>query len=445
MNVSIFDRFFTKKQAAPVEKKSAQIVSTFRSNSFLGMALSGARITPFQALEFYRESAAVATAVDMICDEVEQIVPVIIGPDGGMLDTHPVLELLRKPNPAQDQRNFISVLAHMWLLTRDCFVVAEGNKNLLPIHLWSVKTPNVSVTENGTDRYPESFFVSNGPGGNDYVRTEEKRKWRFLANNYAELCRITGFSSLSSSSFPDSPLQAAALEVEQQVMGRNHNLNLLSNGGRLSLVATFKDTLDADMHEQRSRDLQRDLGGAANAGKIAVISSQDMEIKEFGMHNKDMDYIDLDKISATAIYLRYKIPLPLISNEASTYNNMEQAKFDLYDRAVIPTFNVIAEGLTNFLMPRMGLDPREYRISFNPETIIALRGRLLSELKIRKDLNIETVNELRSLLPNREPLTEGGDKLYQPGTLVPIADDLSTEDNLASLTERAKEKLNGQG
>ena len=47
----------------------------------------------------------------------------------------------------------------------------------------------------------------------------------------------------------------------------------------------------------------------------------------------------------------------------------------------------------------------------------------------RKKINVETTNELRSLLPNREPITEGGDQVYQPANLVAVGQDLFTDDN----------------
>ncbi|MCP4553694.1 MAG: hypothetical protein GY834_17005 [Bacteroidetes bacterium] len=47
----------------------------------------------------------------------------------------------------------------------------------------------------------------------------------------------------------------------------------------------------------------------------------------------------------------------------------------------------------------------------------------LVELKERKDIGIETPDELRSLLPNRDPLTTGGDVVYQSATMIPIGSD----------------------
>ena len=49
------------------------------------------------------------------------------------------------------------------------------------------------------------------------------------------------------------------------------------------------------------------------------------------------------------------------------------------------------------------------------------------ELKLRKELNIESDNELRAMI-GREPY-ENGDIIYKPANLVPAGLDLFTGDN----------------
>lgn len=432
------------KKTAPTARTPMQIktIGDITGSSFLRASFSGMTyLPPYEALNFYKESSAVATAVDMIAGEVEQIEPVLENlKDGSFTDKHAVLDLLRKPNPAQDYRAFVGESVRYWLLTHENYYYAEGGRKVLPANFWPVSPGVTSITEDDYDKYPKSISISSGPGTNDYIREEDvkTRSWHFLANDYAELNRMIGFSSNSSKTRADSPLLAAMQDVQQQIKGKLHNVQVLENGGRLSLVAIFRDTLEAEEHMARKNQLQSELGGSQNAGKIAAISSGDMELEEFGKSNKDMDYVNLDKISSTAIYMRYGIPLPLVSTDASTYNNMEQAKYDLYDRAVLPAFNILASAWSDALLARAGLDPKEFRITYNPEAIPALRGRLLDELKKRRDLNLETINEMRTLLPNREPISEGGDKIYQPGTLLPIGEDLFTADNVADMNEAAK-------
>ncbi len=423
--MKLFSGLFSKKAPSiqPIATKSYSIPG----NSFLSFALGERSITASDAFEFYRASSAVATAVDMIMDQVEQIEPVLEGPDGKLVKQHPLLDLLRQPNPFETYRKFIGRAGRHWLLTHRDYTYLEGNTSSAPINLWSVSPTTVSPVESAGDRYAESLIVTTGPAEGEYKRKEEKRKARYFANPLKELTQNIGFSSSDAQCFADSPLQAAAQEVNQQIKGKVHNVKLLENGGRLSMIVTFKDSLGDDEHKQRVEDIKSAFGGSGNAGKIAVVSGDDMSIEQTGTSNKDMDYVELDKLSALAIYMRYRIPLPLVTNDAATFNNVEQATLSFYDNAVLPTVNILFEGLSNALLERFKVDSKKWKITYDPEAITALRGRMLQELKIRKDLAIETVNELRQLLPDRESL-EGGDTLYQAANQVPLGTDVYTQD-----------------
>jgi HK97 family phage portal protein len=431
--MSFFTNIFKKKSSSSIKASGEVLVNNIDSNSFLFYALAGgSKLTPFQTASFYQNSSAVATAIDMIADEIEQIEPYLIDSKGDMTNDSEVIKLIKNPNPLDDRRSFIGKLARDWLLNHNSFVFAVGNTRRLPLELWSIKPQLVNPMESH-DLYTKYYTVTEGLGARNYNREEIGKQWRYIGNNLSELYHIMGYSSSRNSIWGDSPLQAAALEVRQQLSGKKHNLALLNNGGRLSLIAIFKDTLDNKQHKDRKAKLNDELGGSANAGKIAIISSEDLELKEVGVNNKDMDYANLDAMAEAAIYKRYKIPLPLVTTEASTYNNVENAKFDLYDRTVLPTFQILMDGLSQLILPRVGINPEDQKLTFNPEQISALKGRMLNELKIRKEINVETPNELRQFLPGRKDI-EGGDSVYVPATLVPLGEDMMSEE--AAINDR---------
>jgi phage portal protein BeeE len=406
------------------------------SGSFLEYAFgNGSYVTAAQAGSFYRNTASVATAVDMIADSIEQIEPVVMTEDEKFVKDHPVLDFLKKPNGFDRWHNFIGAVARNYLLKHDSLLTSAGNILRPPIEMWPVNLQDVSIVQ-AEDEYPRAYIVSSGPIKGEFVRQENLNDFRtrFYAGNLRELFHIRGYSSRTNKSQSDSPLQAAAQEARQIIRGKSHNLQLLSNGGRLSLLIAFKDEgseglIDDDEHKRRVERINEQYGGSNNAGKIGVISNADIDtVKEFGVTNKDMDYSLLEQMAAMAVYLRYKIPLPLVMNEASTFNNMETAIGLLYDHAVLPTADVVFAGITDFLFPRFNIDPLKERVTYNPESIEPLKKRRLEEIKTRKSIAVETTNELRSLLPNREPI-ENGDTLYQPVNLVPVGEDLFTDDN----------------
>ena len=440
-----------KKSAPDIEKKG----SGYRRlgsipvdrGSFLEFALGisidqygFSYLSNYRAMKFYRQSSAVATAVDCISDEIENIKPVIEMEDGKLTSDHEILRMFQEPNDYEMYQDFIGQSARSYLITGDVYWYAGGTITRPPVMLFCEKPHNVNTTE-ALNGYALTFNVYRGVGVGDFVKDRTpKMGIRYYDGPMKELFNLRRYSSRYHTTHGDSPLLAAALEVSQQVLNRVHNVSVLENGGRLSLVVNFKDTTNDDEHKDRKRKINEQLGGSANAGKIAVISSNDMEIQEFGKTNKDMDFYNLDQVARHAIYSRYKVPLPLISQDASTFNNMEQAVYHLYDFAVIPLYKRLMGGLTKFLFPRYGLDVNRMRLTYNPEEVEALKMRRVEQLMKRKELGVETINEIREGLPNRESI-QGGNVLYQPANLVPVGTDIFTQDN--ATTEEEMERLTG--
>lgn len=396
------------------------------SSSFVGCALTNARITPQQAMEFYRRNSSVATAVDMIADSFEQITPVIMLADGTLIEKHPILDLLNNPNIHMTWSDLAARISRHYLLTNQTHFFALGGVTVSPSQIFPVKPTGVSVTTGG-DEYVDTYYVGTGTATGTFKSELAKQQInRYYDGPLKELYRIAGFSSMSTDGGADSPLQAAALETNQQIQGRIHNTKILENGGRLSLLIVFKDEqLSDDEHRNRTNRINETLAGPKNAGKIGVMSGGDVQqVAEMGVSQKDMDFVKLDEIAGQAIYFRYKIPLPLITVTASTFNNMATAIEMLYDFAVLPHADKLFSGLTRFLLPRFGVKLGSARITYNPESLQPLKTRRLDELAKRKTIGVETINEMRELIPNRAGI-DGGDVLYQPATLVPVGIDIN--------------------
>lgn len=419
--------FFSK---APSEIKTTTI--PIHTGSYLDFVLrGGGYVTASKAMQYYGENAAIATAVDNIAGLFEQFVPTLQDIKTEKHDTDSdVIRFLKNPNGFETWKEFAGSLSRHYLLKHDSHISALGNINRPPIEMYAVKPQNVNIMEEMKDSYPGKYIISSGIGKGNYIRKEQVGKaTRFYDSNLKELYHIMGFSSRSNNIEGDSPLMAAALEAQQQIKGKTHNLQLLNNGGKLSLIVAFKDTtrINEGQHRERKKRINEDLSGPGNAGNIAVVSAPEVSIKDVGSSNRDMDYAKLDDMASNAIYLRYKYPLPLVTITASTYNNMENSILQLFDQAVIPLANTMFASLSKFLLPRFNIDPEKSIITYNANEITALRTRILKELETRVKLNIETDNELRTFLPGREPVT-GGDVIYKSATLVPIGTDITKDE-----------------
>jgi HK97 family phage portal protein len=405
--------------------------------SFLKFGAKGTIVTPTAAMNLYNESSAVSIPINYIAEAFASINPVL--KEGSEIITdHPVLELLQSPSPFFSQDLFLEALGKAYLITGEAELIAIGNINRPPLELQPINPKNVTVNE-GSDGLATSMIVSGQSLTGAYSLVQRGRSVRYLRGNLSELKQIRNYSTRDNSLIRgQSPLLSASAEARQHIEGNNHNVSLLTNGGRVSLVFNFDaDLSDDDFQATKQRVLDQ-YGGTGNAGQIGVTSGGKLSIEELGTNNKDMDFANLQTMAKEAVALQYKFPLPLLSTDATTFNNYKEAKSALYDDAVLPLADRIFGGLSDFLLPRYGLDPSKVRLTYDMDQITALASRRNEELKLRRDLNLETLNEMRGLI-GKEPV-DGGDTVMMPATLIPVGTDLFTDDQGDTELARDSEK-----
>jgi len=405
-------------------EKKAALGTSDALGKFMMFGVTGAE-TPSSALNLYKASSAVSNPVNRVAESFASLDPVI-EENGKIIKDHPVLELLRNPSPYYDDVLFLETLAKHYLVTNESEIVAIGNINRPPLELQPISPANVSIVE-GHNGLAQSMDISGNTLSGQYILELKRNNARYLSGSLRELKQIRGFSANGNSLLRgQSLLVPAAKEARQHILGNDHNVSLLEKGGRLSAVFHFdQDLNDDDFNETRDR-VRDQYGGASKAGEIGVTAGGKMKINEMGVNNKDMDYVKLHAMAQQAVAMQYKVPLPLITIVAATFNNYKEAKLALYDDAVLPLADRIFGGLTSFLMPRYGLDPSKVRITYDIDTITALAVRRNEELKLRKELGVESDNELRTLI-GREPY-EGGNVIHKPANLIPVGSDTDTDD-----------------
>jgi len=443
--MNVFQKFiniFKTDDIIKTEKKGYYETVDIRLDgplSLLSQAFYGADVvSPTLACRYYRENAAIATSIDMIGEAIEQIKPVL-RIDGEYISDHEVINLLTNPNGFNDYKEFMGSMSRYYLLTHNSYVMSLGNYKFPPLELYSINPLNVNIYSN-IDSYPDSYFINNTVSNGRYSRMETPRNdlTRFVRQDtmLSELYHIMGFSSLPNNNQADSPLTAILGEIKHMIEGNKHNTSLLRNSGRPSMWIDFKDGPNDEELLNRRQHIYETITGAENAGLPMVTGSDapggtDTEINVYGTNNKDMDYAKLNEFANLTVYNRLGIPLPLITLKASTFNNIQNAIVFFYERTVIPNINTILGGLTKFLIPKYkDLSRNNAVITFNPDDIAPLMTKRLEEIKLRSEIGVETANELRSMMPDREDI-DGGD------VLIVNSSDKSSDDD-----EVLKEKIN---
>jgi len=425
--------------------KAAALGTSSELGAFLIFGTSGSGETASSAISLYEKSTAVSIPVNMIAEAFASIEPVIMTPDR-TIKKHPILDLISNPSPFFTQDLFFEALAKNYLITGESFIVALGGITRPPLELNPISPKDISDVK-GSNGYVQSFLVSGDNLNGDYRIKLGNRRARYFNGNLREMIQIRNFSTRNGSLCRgQSPLLAASSEARQHIKGNKHNISILDNGGRISLVFHFEDDLNNDEFQEVKERVDAQYGGTSNAGNIGVTAGPKMDIKEMGVNNKDMDFVNLQRTAKVAVAQQYQVPLPLVLIDRATFNNYSEARLALYDNAVLPVADRIFAGLTNLLMPRFGADPSKMWISYDVDKITALVKRRNEELKLRKEMNLESTNELRETL-GKEPV-EGGEQIMVPATLIPLnsslMDDNEPDDSLARDNEDDDDNSSGQ-
>jgi phage portal protein BeeE len=285
------------------------------------------------------------------------------------------------------------------------YCVLIGNADFMPSKIATIRPADVSEF---TDQYDNTFrlLITGGRWsgtyeqveyGGDVYRTADKLRTIIIIHNQV-------------SHAPLSPISAAMKTI---IEGYNQNYRTIKNGGRLNSVWAFKDTLDEP--ETAARRLQ--ANARVQQGGVTVTSGGDLDIKEYGLSAKDMDWANQLHRCDVEVYNLLGVPLPLVSNESATFNNYATASATFYEHTVLPLADYVF-GIIGAYLAKPAKIQGAYMLA-DRENIDALQTKRLEQLELRKKVGVETANELRSSIYGREDI-DGGDVLLVDARLVPI-------------------------
>lgn len=327
------------------------------------------------------------------------------------IEQHPILDLLRRPNPLNGQGSFIEELFTNWLITGEMWMSKNGPMGTKePKELWSLSPLDMRVIP-GTGGLPskyihkknnvETFFPVDQISGKSDV---------FFLKMYDPTNYWRGMP----------PLRAAALAADAHNEGLNWNYNLMRKGARPS--GWIKGTGGNPGPEVISRLKEwyrTTMQGSDNAGEVGIMFGG-AEFVPFESNAKDMDYINGMKEFAKYVSTAFGVPIPLIDNDAATMNNMEQSKERLWTDTVIPLGKRFLDALNSWLEYFYGPG---YELKIDEDCIQALEGirqkRFDRTIKAH-DGSLLTINEAREQIGFDRYNDPNADKIFVNAGRMPL-------------------------
>ena len=385
---------------------------------YFGVGSGDAKNYKYQDLakEGYLKNAIVYRCVNEI-SKGAGAVDFMLKNDDMMVEEHPLLDLLNRPNPLQSSSEFFNSLFGFLLLSGNAYILKVGSEVGSPRELHLLRPDRIQIKGGGKpipDRYE---YIVNGRVQNVFDVDQD--------TGSSEIKHIKLWNPLDDY-YGCSPLQAAAEEVDQHNLSSKHNINLLNNGARPSGAVIFKPkddqgfavNLTESQRQQLLTDLNNRFVGSGNAGRPMLLEG-DFDWKEMGLSPKDMDFINLKHMSATDIALCFGVPSQLVGvPDSQTYSNIAEARLALYEETIIPHLKLIQSDLNEWLVP-MFSEELEFCYDIDGIPALAERKRKTYEnITSAVNTGIMTRNEAREII-GLSPIS-GGDDLYINAALMPI-------------------------
>ena len=308
------------------------------------------------------------------------------------LEKHALIDLLQRPNPTQGGAALFESINAFALIAGNSYLEAVGPSNASPRELWTLRPDRMRVIP-GAQGLPEAYrYTFDGKWVDFKVDTLTGR---------APVLHIKNFHPLDDW-YGMSPLEAAAVSVDQHNDAARWNVSLLQTGGRPSGALVYTpghadapDTLTPEQRQSIRSELERYYSGMDNAGRPLVLEGG-LDWKEMALTPKDMDWLGGKDVSAREIALAFHVPAQLVGIAGSqTFANFEQARLALFDDAVLPLLDHVKDELNNWLAPQFGDD---LRIDYDIDKIEALALRRQQVWDKVSAATFLTVNEKRAAL-----------------------------------------------
>lgn len=358
-----------------------------------------ARFTPRQydrlAEEGFQKNVIVYRCVKLISQNLAAVPWRLYAQDGAdrrKLADHPLLSLLARPNPTQAQAEFFEAVAGFYLISGNSYIEAAGPEGAPPLELWPLRPDRMRIVP-GRHGLPEAYRYQLGGQAVDF-RTDP-------LTGHAGVLHLKSFHPLDDW-YGMSPLEAAAVSIDQHNDAARWNAALLQAGGRPSGALVFNpshpdspDTLTDAQRQSLKAELEQYFSGPASAGRPLVLEGG-LDWREMSLSPKDMDWLSGKDVSAREIALAFHVPPQLIGIEGSlTFANFEQARLALFDDAVLPLLGHIRDELNGWLAPRFGAG---LFLDFDLDAVEALAPRRDRVWERVTRADFMTINEKRAAL-----------------------------------------------
>jgi HK97 family phage portal protein len=273
--------------------------------------------------------------------EAAAALPLVLQNSEQRFAVHPVLSLIKCPNPAQGRAELFEALYGQLLLTGNAYIEAVGAGGM-PLELHVLRSDRMSVVP-GADGWPVA-----------YEYAVAGRKHRFdVREGVPCVCHIKTFHP-QDDHYGLSPLQAAAQAVDVHNSASRWSKALLDNAARPSGAIVYKGpegqgAMSGDQYDRLVSEMEAHHQGARNAGRPMLLEGG-LDWKPMGFSPSDMEFQKTKESAAREIALAFGVPPMLLGIPGdATFANYQEANRAFYRLTVLPLAMRVAATMAAWL------------------------------------------------------------------------------------------------
>ena len=349
----------------------------------------------------YKNCMTAFSCINKITNNAAEIEWQVEDQEGDVLDRHPLLQLLKRPNPQQSKQAFIEQVLGYLLITGNSYIfqASGGGK---PRYLYCLRPDRMQVLPgSGFDLVRGYRYTVNGVAAPDFAPEQ--------------ILHIKLFNPLNDF-YGMGPVEAAARGIDISNYSDTWNAAVIKNDMRPPGILKAEGSLTPEMRERLKNQIREEWQGMENAGNPIVLEGG-LTWQGLSMSPKDLEWLNSNKATLRNICTVFNVPPQLMGDtEASTYSNYQEARKALIGENVLPRMNRLTGDIDNWLMPMYG---GNVNLTIDKSQIEALKENITEKYNALNFADFLTLNEKREAA-DYDPIGPEGDVILVPMGKVPL-------------------------
>ena len=359
--------------------------------------------------EGYERCVIVARCIQIVSRAVASI-PICVEVGEKEVEEHPLIALMKRPNPMQGQDKFIEQVLTYYLVTGNTYIEALTAGNM-PKELWSWAPYAMKVETPKKGMVPRGYTYDDG-------NPQHKRTWEIdPVTGLGEMIHLKTVNPLDPW-YGLSPIAHAAFAADQHNEANTWNMRMLQNASVPSGAVMSKSDMTDGQYKRFKEEMESSYQGSKNARRPMVLSG-DLSWIAMSLSPLEMDWLNGKNLSAREIAAAFGVPTQVIPIQGDqTFANYEQARLALWQDTVIPLANSFYADLSRWFGAMYGED---LQIELDLDEVPALEPARKAKWDMVSASTFLTTNEKREAV-GMEPIkdTPMADRILMTGSQQPM-------------------------